>query len=510
MSVRALLARQEQAPPLLEFQVKDNGIGMDAQAQAKLFRPFTQADNSTTRRFGGTGLGLSISRRLTELMGGTIAVQSEPDKGSTFTVRLPLEPVQGNMASGTGPFDVAALNCLVLGSPDGLIDDLSAYLAHGGAQVVKASHASAVRDWLGNRPTGLWIVVMDGREQPVDKLRSICQGRQGLDARFLCIERGTRRRPRLDETGSVSLDADVMRRQVFLEAVALAAGRISAKPQHSPTADLFAPPTSQPEADSRLQGQHILVAEDNEINQKVVLKQLALLGISADVAGDGRAALRLWQRKAYPLLLTDLHMPEMDGYELTQAIREAEAGRQRMPIIALTANAIKGEALQCRDAGMDDYLTKPVKLENLRAMLDQWLADPSVPDMSSPDMPAQAEPATAPAAQAGAVDVSVLKALVGDDMDDIQALLQDFRLSAVKAAAEIEEACQAGEAVKVGAVAHRLKSSARSVGALQLGELCAQLEALGKEGKQQRLAELIPQFKAEVAAVEACLKSQGA
>jgi two-component system, sensor histidine kinase and response regulator len=267
-----------------------------------------------------------------------------------------------------------------------------------------------------------------------------------------------------------------------------------------------------------LHGQHILVAEDNEINQKVILKQLALLGISADVAGDGSSALRLWQRNNYPLLLTDLHMPEMDGYELTQAIRKSEEGRQRMTIVALTANAIKGEAQQCRDAGMDDYLTKPVQLGNLQATLGKWLAISSARDKPPADAPRSVESvpgATAPADAApptlrAVVDVNVLKALVGDDPNDIREFLHDFRISAGKTASELDAAHRAGQPGRVGAVAHRLKSSSRSVGALALGELCAQMEEAGKNGEEQELVDLIPKFRNEVAAVDDYLRSLGA
>jgi PAS domain S-box-containing protein len=507
VSVRAVLGGGKLNRPMLEFRVADNGIGMDQETQSKLFSPFTQADNSTTRRFGGTGLGLSISRRLAELMGGDIKVQSEPGQGTLFTLRLPLVPALDKPVAGDVASMLAGLTCLVLAAPGGLANDLATYLTHGDAQVAQVSDLAAAREWLGRQVPGLlcvWVIDVDG--QLTEDMRLAYRMLSNLDLRLLIIERGDRRRPRLEAIDLVTLDGNVLHRQVFLEAVALAAGRISAPSVAAETDDevtLFTPPSM---LDPRLQGKHILVAEDNEINQKVVLKQLSLLGLSADVAGDGRAALELWQRGNYPLLLTDLHMPEMDGHELTLAIREAEAGRRHMPIIALTANAIKGEAKRCHAVGMDDFLTKPVQLENLRAMLAKWLTSPDAP---VPDLPAS-PPVPADAAQRLVVDVNVLKALVGDDPDDIHDFLHDFRISANKAAAEVGAAYRAGQAFTVGAVAHRLKSSARSVGALALGELCAQLEAAGKDGEDRRLAELIPRFEVEISAVEAYLISLGA
>jgi CheY-like chemotaxis protein/HPt (histidine-containing phosphotransfer) domain-containing protein len=259
------------------------------------------------------------------------------------------------------------------------------------------------------------------------------------------------------------------------------------------------------------------VAEDNETNQKVILRQLALLGFAADVADDGCQALERWQSGDYALLLTDLHMPEMDGYELTTVIRAEEKSSRRIPIVALTANALKGEAEHCRAVGMDDYLSKPVRLVQLKAMLEKWLpvaAEPSsdsegascpfplrggsavqngCPAVLSPDSPAMP------------VDVSVLKALVGDDPAVIREFLHDFRISATKTAVELKAACENGQAIQVGALAHKLKSSTRSVGALALGELCAEMEQAGKAGQVEVLTALLPRFEAEMAAVDAYL-----
>jgi two-component system sensor histidine kinase/response regulator len=241
---------------------------------------------------------------------------------------------------------------------------------------------------------------------------------------------------------------------------------------------------------------------------------LGLLGYTADVAGDGRAALKRWQSGDYALLLTDLHMPKMDGYELSQSIRSVEAGKRRMPIIALTANALKGEAENCRAAGMDGYLSKPAQLTDLRAMLKKWmpLAAESIPVelMSVETMPAFAAPSaptTLAAALSVPVDVSVLKALVGDDPAMISELLHDFRLSATGIAAELRSACAAGQARASGAAAHKLKSSARSVGAVALGELCEAMEQAGNTGQVEALTVLLPRFEAEMAAVDDCLGS---
>jgi len=236
-----------------------------------------------------------------------------------------------------------------------------------------------------------------------------------------------------------------------------------------------------PELRAAHQDRLILVTEDNKSNQLLMLRQLDLLGLSAEIAGDGREALERWQTGAYTLLLTDVNMPGMNGYELTAAIRsdEAKTGKRHMPIIAITANAMKGEDGHCKSVGMDDYLSKPVMLSDLKAMLAKW-------------MPATPLP----------VEVRVLKEQVGDDPVFISEFLHNFRGTALKIGAEIEAAISVGHAHETIAAAHKLKSSARSVGALRLGELCEQIEQAEKADDKEMLAALLPRFKEELAAVE--------
>ncbi len=523
VSVRALLAKHGPDQVTVEFQITDNGIGMDEETQSRLFTSFTQGDASTTRRFGGTGLGLAISRHLVELMGGEIVVQSTPGKGSTFTVRLPfaLPPVRSAVGSKT--VDLSGLSCLVLGDDNGLGDDLAVYLRDGGAIVERVPDLTAARERINTLPAGLWLLIIDAGHDapPIEELRAACRARSDLDLhfvvvehghhqpdiepRFVVIRRGHRRRGRVETVDLVTLDGDVMHPQSFLRAVAIAAGRAHEE-EESPLPGKFETTITPPSRAMALQqGRLILVAEDNEINQKVIRQQLALLGYAADIAGDGREALKRWESGDYALLLTDLHMPEMDGYQLTAAIRVGEvtkADKRRIPIVALTANALKGEAEHCRAVGMDDYLSKPVQLANLKATLAKWL-----PAAASPATPVPPVPPVPPTTAAGPVDVSVLEGLVGNDPAVISELLRDFRSSSVRIAAELRAACQVGQTAAVSAAAHKLKSSARSVGALALGELCAEMEQAGKAGDTEALAVLLPRFEAEMAAVDEYLGS---
>ncbi|MBS0483769.1 MAG: response regulator, partial [Proteobacteria bacterium] len=523
VSVRVLLTESNPDQIVVTFQITDNGIGMDKETQEKLFRSFSQGDPSTTRRFGGTGLGLAISHHLAELMDAEITVQSEPQHGSTFIIQMPFKPLPESAAVNHKIEDLDGMNCLILGDNDSLSNDLAVYLRSAGAKVKQISGFAEVDQVIRNLAPGLWLVVIDAGQEAlsIEALRTAFNargeqikkrsGKAGLDAaqpyiepRFVVIKRGRRRQARIEDIDIITLDGDVMYRQSLLRAMAIAAGKVEASTESVPPASSFkSQPAPVSREDALRQGRLILVAEDNDINQKVIRQQLTLLGYVADIANDGREALKRKQNCAYGLLLTDLHMPEMDGFELTREIRSAESGGKHMPIVALTANALKGEREHCLDAGMDDYLSKPVQLEDLRQILEKYLPGGAAVAVEKPD---QAKPASTSAeAAAVPVNVHVLEELVGDDAEMIREMLLDFRASAEKIAAELHTAYQTGQLAAAGALAHKLKSSARSVGALALGELCAAMEQAGKRSDAAELAVLLPQFDVQLIAVKAYL-----
>ncbi len=492
VSVRVETAGREAGRLWLEFSVEDNGIGIDEATLARLFSPFEQADVSTTRHYGGTGLGLVISRRLARMMGGEISVQTAQGRGSRFSFRLPFGPLPEPFAE---PSVVEGLDCLVIGEMHGLGADIATHLVHAGAEVLRATDLEAARK-LSPAAATVWVFDAQRGRAPLDELRSAASP----EVSHLVVSRGRRRQPRHKAADLVQVDGNLLTRRGILRAVGITAGRIEeeavSEPQGSAQASFKVPARDE----AIRQGRLILVAEDNETNQLVVRQQLALFGLAADVAPDGLTALQRWRSGDYALLLCDLHMPGMDGCELTAAIREQErnSGAARKPVIALTANALKGEDEHCRAAGMDDYLSKPVALGDFRAMLDKWL-----PSLSGPDV----QPATYSAQPALPVDVEVLKRFVGDDPPVIADFLHQFHVGSLQIAGELLASFDAGKFKELGDFCHKLKSSSYSVGAKALGDVCTDIESVSKSGDFQAISDKIVQFKAEMANVDRFLES---
>ena len=312
-SVRLSLEKAGDA--MLRIKVADTGIGLTEEQRGRLFQPFVQADSSTTRRFGGTGLGLSIVRRLAEAMQGYVEVVSEPGRGSTFvvTVRLGEAPA----ATRVDP-TLRGLSVSVSLSDAEEARAIARYLADAGATVAIDPDGSSA----GIRIEGLGLE------------------RSGLEVAL----------PR------------PWRRDALVRAVARAAGR---------AADVA---VQAPSHAAPLNGR-VLVVDDNSVNRKILARQLELAGASTDSASGGEEALELWRKGGYDLVLADLQMPTMDGFELARRIRASEAAdrRPRTPILAVTASTLEGEEQKSRLVGMDGFITKPIGIEQLKATLDVWL-----------------------------------------------------------------------------------------------------------------------------------------
>ncbi|WP_042691170.1 ATP-binding protein, partial [Azospirillum sp. B506] len=525
------------ADPLLRIAVRDTGIGIADATRQRLFQPFTQAESSTTRRFGGTGLGLSISRRLATLMGGEIGVESKPGLGSTFWLRLPLPRAAATAAVAEDGQDAVDLDGLtvLLGVPDETERGfLARYLEEAGVRVLPAAsppELAAQARIAREAGCAVGVVTIDeALHVPAAAFAPEELGRRSGEARppvvLLCHETGgmpgptSRPAMRGAEAGTVVLSRP-LRRMVLLRAVAVAAGRL--RPQHSPpqpsahplsaaaiptlAAPAAAGPGTPSVEEAEAQGRLILVAEDNPVNRKVLLMQLQALGYAAEMAPGGAEALAALDamrqgRRHYALLLTDVQMPEIDGYELTRRIRgdEASSGAGlRLPIVAITANAAPADIESYRAAGMDDVLSKPLELSQLAATLTRWM--PQAANV------ADSLTAAPPLAGTRMVDLGNLRALCGGDAEMLAELLDDFVTIGRSVIADLGMALDKGDRDWVRACAHNLKGSSRNAGAKPLAEAARVLEQSAVDGAPPaRLAEeadrLREAFAATCAAIE--------
>ncbi len=451
------------------FQVSDTGIGMSAAALAALFQPFSQAETSTTRRFGGTGLGLSICKNLTDMMGGAIEVSSEPGAGSTFSVTLHFDCDDGDALDSAAP-DFAGLRVGVMLADAEVAGFVESYLSHWRATVATGTAVDLLvvdDSGKGSAPPGLPVVILSDDRKAGKGLVS---------------------------PGRVIVENHPLRRSAFIQGVATAAGRNSPERRQDDGALGLAGGKAPSVEEAEVAGRLVLVAEDNPTNQDVIRRQLNLLGYAVEIAANGREALEAWRTRRFGLILTDFHMPEMDGFEFTTAVRAAEAASgDHVPIIAITASVLHEETDRGRDAGVDDFLAKPLELEKLQRALAKWLPRPA----DSKAVAVTPEPTRSDAAD-GPVEASVLMDMFGDDAATFREILTDFAGPATANAGEIRDAWAARSAAGVRGAAHKLKSSSRAVGANALADLCEALETAARaedlaeiDGLAARLPELL-------------------
>lgn len=460
---------------VLHCSVIDNGIGMSRDIVEKLFQPFTQADMATGRKYGGTGLGLSITQRLVHLMHGQITVHSTPSHGSEFIVEIPLQEAPPGDARIALPSLKGVRVWAVTATPEHA-HLLQSYLSAAGATMTMLdSLQTAIRD-AQQEPSPLVLVHDVGPAEGPD-------GKDLTPLEWPPNVREVRLIPRgvlSPSSQAVLVPAFPLRYEDLIQGVAVASGRALGTDFAGQAAGHHSPRRQRPRSPG-VTGTNlrILMADDNETNRDVILQQLSLLGYIADSAENGIVALTMWRTGRYALLLTDCNMPEMDGYELTQTIRNEEPIGIHRPIIAITANALQGEAQHCRDSGMDDYLTKPLRLDELAAMLTKWLPRSEQPPATSS---LSIEAPTVQPSQAVHWDDRTLTRLIGDNPVMQRHLLEKFLLNAEGQLAAIVIASAAGDGARITHEAHKMKSAARSVGALMLGDLCQEMEQAGRTG----------------------------
>jgi len=486
--VKAELLERTEDEAKLRFSVRDTGIGMSQEQVAKLFQPFTQADMSTTRKHGGTGLGLTISRRLVELMGGEIGLESQPGVGSTFTFTAWLGV--GSAAGLVVPAQLSRLNVLVVDDNAAARDILADALAGIGAQVDAVSGGAeavaAVKQKDATTPYD--AVFMDWKMPGMDGL---------LATRRIKEDAGIRKQP------IVVMVTAFGREEVREEAQRLNIEAFLEKPVTKSTLvdtllTLFSPTSAETAAVSdaaqsrgiRLDGLRVLLAEDNEINQQVAVELIEGVGASVVVASNGRIALEALEAAGDPVpfdvVLMDIQMPEMDGYQATGRIR-SHPRLARLPIVAMTAHATVEERERCMDAGMNDHVAKPIEPAVLYETLGRYLHDRPV--LPRPVLPRRGAAARAPDGN-GAPDFSGVEGLdvadglrrVGGNHKLYGRLLRQFVESQKGAADRILESLGHGEREAAERIAHSVKGVAGNLGVSAVQLAAGDLEKAIRDG----------------------------
>ncbi len=454
----------------VRFSVRDTGIGLSTDEVEQLFEAFTQADMSTSRRFGGTGLGLAISRQLVELMGGRITVESVPGAGSTFAFTLDLPVVSATI---TEPLATAALS----GTRVLIVEDnptnraiLQAQCASLGLALETASDATealaAIRDAV-TRGMPFDVALLDMHMPGLSGLelaKCIAADASLAALRMILLTSGCSMGD-LAEARDVGIGASLskpVRRDELLDAIrATLRSRVPV-----PSGTTVAPP-SIPEIRAR-----VLVVEDNDVNRQVALAMLHRLHCDVTMVEGGQEGAEQAIRGGFDLVLMDCQMPIVDGFEATRRIREQQHPSQRTPIVALTANALQGDRERCMAAGMDDYLTKPFSRDRLQEMIERWVPvtglthEPVDSDVVGPS-------------DVGAIDDQVLADVRAMDTDGtlLSAIIALYQQDGAKLVVAIRDARERGDAAALAFAAHTLKSSSGCVGAKDVMQLCAQFEA---------------------------------
>ena len=356
----------------LRFEVADTGIGISEEARARLFQAFEQADLSTTRKYGGTGLGLAICRQLVERMGGRIGVDSEPGKGTTFWFTVPLAKQPG-ATPDVPPALPDSTRVLVVDdnetSRQFLHRQVGAWkVGNGTARNAQEALATLKKAAEEKRPYTAAVVDLQMPETDGLALAQAIKADPALASTRLVLLTPFGKTPPSEELARAGVEAcrfKPVRQTLLLNSL------VDAVAARGPARQAAGPGTG---SGAKREGVRILVAEDNMVNQRVALGQLQKLGYAADAVANGLEVLEALERHPYDVVLMDCHMPEMDGYEATGRIREREGSRRHTPIIAMTANAMQGDREKCLEAGMDDYVSKPVKLTALQEVLTRALA----------------------------------------------------------------------------------------------------------------------------------------
>jgi len=470
--VRVALIDETATHAQIQFSVTDTGIGITEEAQGRLFQAFSQADGSTTRKYGGTGLGLAISKQLVQQMNGEIGMESVRGAGSTFWFTARLEKQTGAKAVPAAPpaarlegvraliVDDNATNRKILRHQLGQWRMPNEEAASGNEALV-----ALYREARAGRPFELAILDMQMAGMDGWMLAKAIKADPLIAGTRLVMMTSLDRREDAAAMSAAGLDAYLTKPVKHAQLCEALSKVIGSEPSYHPHAGASKP--AQAEAAPCANGMRVLIAEDNIVNQKVAAGQVRKLGCYVDVVANGREALDALEAAEYDLVLMDCQMPELDGYEATAQLRLMEGDGRRTPVVAMTAHAIEGDREKCMAAGMDDYLSKPVHFEDLSAVVKRLRPKRS-----------EQEPAI------GEESLEALRELgtdgFGENGDILTDLIDTFLENAAQIFAQATDALSRRQPATLALSAHTLKGSCSNFGATPLERLCAELEGVAR------------------------------
>jgi CheY-like chemotaxis protein len=505
--IRVNVVNESSAAARLRFEVQDSGIGIAAADQERLFVPFSQADASTTRRFGGTGLGLAISKQLVGLLGGELGLISAPNEGSTFWFELSLD--RSDMPTvAPAPDQVHSL----IGRKALIVDDnatnrliLRQQLRSWGIQTVEAEDGFQAIEFAASAAhegEPFELAVLDLNMPGMDglDLAAALKSEPATASLTLFLLSSSGQRLSREESRLRGLAASLLKPVRQSELFDCLITGLNPDVAAAVAAMTNGAPGSEADGRARNSSRTILLAEDNTMNQLVASRMLDKLGYGYDIVNNGLEAVDAVRTKHYDAVLMDCQMPEMDGYQATAEIRRTEVDGRRTPIIAMTAHAMAGDREACLAAGMDDYLTKPVRMESIEVVLDRWVHAPQAQTESAET----SEPATSPEALDRA-QIDMLRELDDGQGEILAEIIGQYVEQTVDERRALGQAVADGDPESVRRKAHATKGASANIGANELAAICGELEAQGRFGQLDGSEQLLQRFDSEFARVRASL-----
>jgi PAS domain S-box-containing protein len=518
--LRTSLLEETDGTAVVRFEVRDTGVGITEEQQERLFQPFSQADASTTRRYGGTGLGLEISRQLVELMDGEIGMESEAGVGSTFFFTLPLQkqPTEFQAAPRQLP-SLRNLSALIVDDNSTNRQILCEQTSSWGIESQSAEDGLQALNMLRSAidsGSSYDLVIFDMHMPGMDgiELARQIKADPAIASTKLVLLTSVGQSRDAQQAQRLGIEAYLIkpvRQSELYDALATVMGTWGKQEVRFKKESPLVTRRTVREARSHSRGR-VLVAEDNPTNQEVAVGMLQMVGYQVDVAKDGLEALEALSKGSYAIVLMDVQMPGMDGYETTAEIRRREESEgHRVPIVAMTANALRGDREKALKAGMDDYVSKPIKLEELAEVLTHWIPREEAPvereNIQGPD-PDGSSVLSLPDKEEGPLNEEVLANLHKVGPDFLSGLVGIFLRDAPAQLAALDEAVKGGDWPSVKGLGHTLKGSCSVVGASKMTEICAELQEAGASEDGPRALEQLRQLEEEFGKVRPALEAR--